>query len=168
MKKLSEIRQKAQRVLSENGVESSPVDIFGLIENEGIRILSEEMEDDHSGFLLVENGNATVAINSTHHSNRQRFTAAHELGHYFLHTQGKDGLFVDKAFKRSAVSSTGEDKMEIEANRFAAEVLMPKKVIEEKVGDNEITDLDVYRLANEFQVSDQAMTLRLVNLGLID
>ena len=168
MRKVSEIRQKAQKVLSDNVVTHAPVNVFELIKNEGIRTLTEEMEDDHSGFLLVEEGKATVAINASHPPNRQRFTAAHELGHYFLHAQGKDGLFVDKAFKRSPVSGTGEDAVEIEANRFAAEILMPKKFIEEKVGDDEITDLYILQLALEFQVSEQAMTLRLVNLGLID
>ena len=51
MKKVSEIRQEAQRILSDYAVESAPIDVFQLIENQGIRILFEEMEDDHSGFL---------------------------------------------------------------------------------------------------------------------
>jgi len=171
MRKVSEIRQKAQKVLSDNAVTNAPVDVYKLIENEGISILDEKMEDDHSGFLLAEEGKATIGINTSHHSKRKRFTAAHELGHYFLHAQGKDGLFIDKkekAFKRSTVSSTGEDAVEIEANRFAAEILMPKIFIEEIVGDDEITDLYIIDLAIQFQVSEQAMTLRLVNLGLID
>ena len=45
---------------------------------------------------------------------------------------------------------------------------MPKKFIEEKVGDYEITDLDIYPLAIDFEVSEQAMTRRLVDFGLID
>ncbi len=164
----TQIRKETKKFLKKHAVDHLPIDIFALIEQEGLKIIFEDMEDDHSGFLLVEKGKGTVAINSSHHANRQRFTGAHELGHYILHTQGVDRLFVDKAFRRSAASSTGEDYIEIEANRFAAEILMPEALIKETVGDRPLTDLDIYQLSLDFEVSEQAMTLRLVNLRLID
>ncbi len=167
-----QIKIEAEKVLNKYALQQLPIDIFNLIERMELKIMFEDMEDDHSGFLLVEKGKATVAINEDHHINRQRFTAAHELGHFVLHAKEEDELFVDKTFQRGAVSSTGTDYREIEANRFAAEILMPEKVInekiEEEIGDSGLTDLDIYQLAMEFQVSEQAMTLRLVNLGLID
>lgn len=162
-----EIRDIAEKLLREFPAEHLPIDVFGLIEKKGLNIIFEEIEDEHSGFLLVEKGKATVAINSGHHINRQRFTAAHELGHYMLHAKGTDHFFADQAFQRSVASSTGEDTIEVDANRFAAEILMPKNRIEEKAGGKTLTDVDVYRLALDFRVSEQAMTLRLVNLRLI-
>jgi len=168
MRSISEIRLQVNDFLQTKNINSVPVDVFELIEECGIKVIKDEMEDDHSGFLLVENGKATVAINSKHHPNRQRFTAAHELGHFFLHAQGEDKLFVDKAFNRNSTSSSGAEVLEIEANRFAAELLMPDFLVREKVGDRVISDLDVYQLAIDFKVSEQAMTLRLVNLRLID
>lgn len=167
----NQIREKSDNLLKEFGCSNYPIDIFSLVESVGLNIIFEEMEDDHSGFLLIEKGKGTVAINSKHHSNRQRFTAAHELGHYVLHAQGlsSDKFFVDTAFQRSAVSSTGSNTVEIEANRFAAEILMPKEILKVAVTKMApLTDLSIYQLALDFEVSEQAMTLRLVNLRLIE
>lgn len=163
-----EIEQKANQLLSKYSQTSAPVDVMALIEAEGIHLVIDEMDDDHSGFLLVENGVATIAINEDHHPNRQRFTAAHELGHYILHSEGRDRFFVDKAYYRGKTASEGTDSTEIEANRFAASLLMPEALVRERAQRVELTDVEIYRLSSLFQVSEQAMTLRLMNLNLID
>lgn len=168
MRTTNAINTKVRQLLAKHSANSTPVNVYRIIENEGISLSLEEMDDDHSGVLLVENGIAAIAVNSTHHPHRQRFSAAHELGHYILHSRGRDRLFVDKAYRRSLVSSSGTDTDEIEANRFAAALLMPENLIRQSIGDNTITDLDISKLALKFQVSEQAMTLRLVNLGLIE
>lgn len=168
MHSIETINAKIRQLLAKHAVDSAPVDIYRIIKEEGISFSLEEMEDDHSGVLLVENGVAAIAVNRAHHPHRQRFTAAHELGHYTLHSRGRDRLFVDKAYRRSLVSSSGTDTDEIEANRFAAALLMPDNLIRQDTGENPITDLDICKLALKFQVSEQAMTLRLVNLGLIE
>lgn len=142
--------------------------IYDLIEAHDIGLSFEELEDDHSGLLLVEDGEAEIVINSTHHPNRQRFTAAHELGHFVLHAQGKDRQFVDTAFNRDSASARGTKQEEIEANRFAAEVLMPRSLIVDALPQDPISDLDVFMLSMLFEVSEQAMDLRLVNLKLIE
>ena len=163
-----EIEQKANQLLSKYSQSTAPVDVMSLIEAEGIHLVIDEMDDDHSGFLLVENGVATIAINEDHHPNRQRFTAAHELGHYILHSEGRDRFFVDKAYYRGPTASAGTDSTEIEANRFAASLLMPAGVVKEYAQRVELTDVEIYRLSSLFQVSEQAMTLRLMNLDLIE
>lgn len=168
MRSINIINAKVRQLLAAHSANSAPVDVYRIIKDEGIALSLEEMEDDHSGVLLVENSIAAIAVNSTHHPHRQRFSAAHELGHYILHSRGRDRLFVDKAYRRSLVSSSGTDTDEIEANRFAAALLMPENLILRSIGDELITDLDVSKLALKFQVSEQAMTLRLVNLGLIE
>lgn len=168
MHSITAINIKVRQLLARHSADSAPVDVYRIIKDEGIALSLEEMEDDHSGLLLVENGVAAIAVNSTHHPHRQRFSAAHELGHYILHSRGRDRLFVDKAYRRSHVSSSGTDTDEIEANRFAAALLMPENLIRQYTGDLPITDLDICKLALKFQVSEQAMTLRLVNLGLIE
>ncbi|HEX7027757.1 MAG TPA: ImmA/IrrE family metallo-endopeptidase [Gammaproteobacteria bacterium] len=168
MRPINAINAKVRQLLDGHSVNSAPVDVYRIIKDEGINLSLEEMEDDHSGVLLVENGIAAIAVNSTHHPHRQRFSAAHELGHFILHSRGRDRLFVDKAYRRSQVSSSGTDKDEIEANRFAAALLMPEDLIRGYIGNEPITDMDIAKLALKFQVSEQAMTLRLVNLGLIE
>lgn len=164
----SEIEKRANELLAKYAQHTAPIDVIGIIESEGINLVVDNMDDDHSGFLLVENGAATVAINSEHHPNRQRFTAAHELGHYILHSQGRDRFFVDKAYFRGPSASAGTETQEIEANRFAACILLPAELVKEYANRTKLTDLEVYRLSTAFQVSEQAMTLRLVNLGLVE
>lgn len=165
---ISNIEEQANELLTKHAQYSAPIDVINIIESEGIKLIKDDMDGDHSGFLLVENGAATVAINSEHHPNRQRFTAAHELGHYVLHSKGRDRFFVDKAYFRGPSASAGTDAQEIEANRFAACLLMPANMLREYARHNSLTDLEIYKLSTIFGVSEQAMTLRLTNLHLIE
>lgn len=156
-------------LLREHKVTVPAVDVFRIIEENNIKLVREEMDDTDSGFLLIQGGNSTIALNASHHPNRQRFTAAHECGHYFLHCKGAkdDKFFVDQTFQRNQKAYAGTTQIEIQANRFAAELLMPEMMVVGAVGDNSISDLDISLLALRFEVSEQAMALRLVKLGLI-
>ncbi len=160
--------RRAAELLREHGITAPAVDAGALAEALGISVQYERLADDMSGVLLVEGGTAKVAINDSHHRNRQRFTLAHEIGHVLLHA-GEDGLFVDRRFFRNEWSSKGELREEIEANAFAASLLMPRRFVAQCIEPGAgITDLDVFRLATRFEVSEQAMTLRLVKLGFIE
>lgn len=72
---------------------------------------------------------------------------------------------------RNTASSKGEDTEEIEANRFAAELLMPQGFLERDLKEFSITDLHddrgMQQLAKRYKVSVQAMTTRLGSLGYI-
>ena len=160
--------RRATRLLREHGVVAPPVDVEGVAKALGISVNYERLDNDVSGLMLVENDVARVAINESHHRNRQRFTLAHEIGHLLLHTKG-DRVFVDRRFFRNQWSSKGELREEIEANAFAASLLMPRSLIEQYLEtEGGITDTDVFRLATRFEVSEQAMTLRLVKLNYIE
>lgn len=148
-------------------VTAPAVNVFRIIEENEIKLVFEDMDDSDSGLLLIEGGKATVAINKSHHANRQRFTAAHECGHYFMHRDGDEQLFVDQAFARGATASAGTDAIEIEANLFAAQLLMPEHMVKAAVVSESLSDLDISLLALRFEVSEQAMSLRLVKLGLL-
>jgi Zn-dependent peptidase ImmA (M78 family) len=110
-----------------------------------------------------------IAVNPAHHINRQRFTIAHELGHYFLH----EGLeeHVEENFRvawRSADSSKAINWIEIEANRFAAELLMPTRFLETDLNSLENIDKrSVALLAIKYIVSPEAMKIRLSQLGIL-
>lgn len=94
---------------------------------------------------------------------RQNFTIAHEIGHFAL-----GHLTPDKpVFRDTSEVFTGrvKDWQEVEANRFAAELLMPEKLVKSSIqrdGVNRIQDL-----AARFGVSQSAMHWRLVNLGML-
>ena len=110
-------------------------------------------------------------VKAAHHPKRQRFSIAHELGHYLPHRE--DGtVFVDRSsvFFRDRASSSGIRCQEVDANAFAAELLMPEGDLEAQLNGRPIDAFDevsVRRLAARFGVSAQALTIRLTRLDLV-
>lgn len=163
-----EIDNRAADLLRQCRLMSAPVDVESVAEHLGAQVVYDDLEDDVSGFLLREKGVATIAINQKHHPNRQRFTLAHECGHLFLHAQEGDRLWLDKTLFFRDESKTGDHFSEIQANQFAAGLLMPEELLKETLGETGlVNDMDVVRLAFRFQVSERAMTVRLISLGLL-
>ena len=161
--------RRAAELLRKLELHRVPVDVRSVAERLGAKVVYEDLDEDVSGFLLCESGASTIAINQQHHPNRQRFTLAHECGHLHLHADRGDRLWVDKTlFFRDASSSTGDHRAEIEANQFAAGLLMPTElVLSAFEPDHEFTEAHIVRLALRFEVSERAMTVRLISLGLI-
>jgi len=166
----TEPAKEAQRILEQSGNTGLPINVVKIIKSFGIELVFTPLPDEVSGILYPEDDNTNrIIVNSDHHENRQRFTMAHELGHYILHKNNK-GIHIDRqTFSRNANSRTGLDPIEIEANRFAAELLMPRNLIEEKMeGHEDVLDLQddiVWNLANMFKVSTAAMSIRLQSQG---
>jgi Zn-dependent peptidase ImmA (M78 family) len=136
----------------------------------GAILRSGDLPDNLSGFLLRQAGGAVIGVNAEHADTRQRFTIAHEIGHLLLHP---DQSYLDRkilpAYFRDDRSRTAEDKVEIDANQFAADLLMPKRFLLRALANREIDveDADeVSKLAKRFGVSPQALTYRLINLEL--
>jgi Zn-dependent peptidase ImmA (M78 family) len=115
---------------------------------------------------------SVIGINSSHRPRRQRFTAAHELGHLLMHPG--QPLLVDSSVRvnyRDKVSSQATDAEEVEANAFASALLMPEALIREQVQDLQRAGIRgrerlVSELAVRFDVSTEAMGYRLLNLGI--
>lgn len=150
--------ESAQQVLAAAGVGSIPVDVERAAAVLGIRVQYEPMDDDMSGYLERRGEEWVAGVNSHHSGVRQRFTIAHELGHFVLHRTSQDN-FRDVIFTRR---SMGRDLMEREADSFAAALLMPKEDVVRDIRDG-ITN--VHELAARYHVSGLAMKFRLVNLG---
>ena len=139
-----------------------------LIAGKGFRLMYPELGTDASGVLVRNNGVVVIGVNRAHSKTRQRFTAAHELGHALLH--GDTDIHHDAGFQvnfRSDLSSKGTDAMEIEANHFAACLLMPREFLEADP-DAFLVDVEdstaVASLARIYGVSAHAMSLRLAGL----
>jgi Zn-dependent peptidase ImmA (M78 family) len=167
---LSEIRKKAVKVLRENRIQKPPVHLETIAKQLGITIKFEPFEEDISGVLYRDQQGTIVGVNSFHHPNRQRFTIAHEIGHFVLHEMD---IHVDKGYRmvlRDSVSSQAVDPLEIDANRFAAELLMPESMVrkdaEELLHDME-DESGLQELASRYRVSTQAMAFRVANLNLL-
>lgn len=157
---------QATKILHQYGIRDVPVDVETLCKELGVKVETELLDDDTSGVIIMKNDRAVIGVNRNHHPNRQRFTIAHELGHFILHKNEQE-VFVDRRLYRDSHSATGEDIFEIEANTFAAEILMPEAIIYQYIE----TEIDLYdevlirNLARKFGVSEQAFTIRLMNLG---
>ncbi|MHB8812487.1 MAG: ImmA/IrrE family metallo-endopeptidase [Steroidobacteraceae bacterium] len=165
----SNIERKADRLLEEARLKHPPVNVEKLAKVIGVSVRLGPMPDELSGFLLHTEDGPIIGINSLHSKTRQAFTFAHECGHFLLHPKAN---FVDRGFYfRDARSAQATDPREIEANQFAAALLMPARFID-SVLRNRSVDIEDERTVKEFAkifgVSAQAFTFRLINLGLAE
>ena len=166
------IEEVAEKLLKDAGCYSIPVDINRVAEVKKIKLQAVDLLDEVSGFFVIKDLNPCIGFNKLHSEKRQRFTIAHELGHFILHSSDMP-LFVDKEEKvlyRNPESATGELNKEREANAFAAALLMPASLLKKEIHNCDISSTDSITdfLANRFKVSEKAMTYRLTNLGLLD
>jgi Zn-dependent peptidase ImmA (M78 family) len=151
-------------------VRDAPVPIDEIAAELDVDVRPEPLHGGLSGMLYrSREGRVVLGVNSMHAPVRQRFTIAHELGHFLLH---RDTLHVDGLVRRDEMSSLAADAKEIEANAFAAELLMPRDLVLGRVVEllpkSGVADPArlVLQLARTFGVSEQAMEFRLANLGL--
>ena len=164
--RLERIRQVARSLLAKLGVQAPPVPVRKLARSCGARIiLVPGNEADIDGFLYQENDEVVIGVNRDQALVRQRFTIAHELGHLLLHKHNQ--VHVDRGFRvrlRSGLSSEGIDPEEMEANRFAAELLMPIEFLQIDIEEREFDladDSEIKALAKRYGVSTQALAIRL-------
>jgi Zn-dependent peptidase ImmA (M78 family) len=170
-------RNRAEELLKVVGIANPPVDPERVARHLGLRIIVKEFSDvDISGLLMSTGGSAFVCVNRAHPRVRRRFTTAHEIGHYILHHRSDpaNSIHVDRGLVvnyRDSASTTGEHANEREANAFAAALLMPSKMLTRAVrrlsGSAPLVDYHVEQLAADFDVSEQAMTIRMQQLGLL-
>lgn len=139
-----------------------PVDPFLIARRLGLRVYVSELDDGVSGMLIKRSGydDPEIHLNAADSRNRQRFTCAHEIGHYMARTAaGNDGELWRYVDRRDDLASRGKDPEEIYANQFAANLLMPKDLVERMKSEHAVATL-----AYEFGVSSDAMNFRLDNL----
>lgn len=128
----------------------------------GVRVLSAALPKGISGEIRPDPENEAmfvIRVNRNDSARRQRFTVAHELAHYLLHRdQIGDGI-EDDVLYRSSLS----DAREAQANRLAADLLMPDAMVSEWIDKAKALHVEdvVGFLADKFNVSEAAMKIRL-------
>jgi Zn-dependent peptidase ImmA (M78 family) len=142
---------------------SVPVDVHGLPEGLGIKLKQAFLVNGISGMLERVGNSFLVTICATDPYTRQRFTLAHELGHYMLHRHlVGDGVDDDRAYRSTQVGKYHNTLIgpaeETEANKFAANLLMPRDLVNAEWAKDGST---VSSMAALFQVSEHAMSIRL-------
>lgn len=162
------LRPIAEALLAAEGIHKPPVPVERIARSLGAQVRYAPFEGELAGMLIrdADGRGVVIGVNSLHHPNRQRFTIAHECGHLRLH-QGQRA-YVDRSplriNRRDEVSSQATDAEEIEANRFAAELLMPYDMIIQDLVESslDIEDEGALRdFGDRYRVSMQALTLRL-------
>ncbi|HIB69006.1 MAG TPA: ImmA/IrrE family metallo-endopeptidase [Phycisphaerales bacterium] len=161
------VKREAKNCLEFGAEYGYPVDVKKIAEVFFDITVREMVFSDASvsGAIGYKDNKVTIAVNKKHSEERQRFTMAHELGHYCLHPEA---MVVDRALYRNTVSSEAVSVKEIEANGFAAELLMPEHDVREKVREfNALCEDEIRELCKRYGVSTMAMTVRLTSLGLM-
>jgi Zn-dependent peptidase ImmA (M78 family) len=131
-----------------------------------IKCFDSDFDDSRISGMLIRNKETNkfeIYVNRKHSDTRQRFTVAHEIGHYlswkhqsYSYEQlNKENEIEDYAisFRHESIQSDAET----EANEIAATILMP----EDKVRDLAKENLTIEEMAEKFFVSESAMTIRL-------
>lgn len=138
-----------------------PVDPVQIAKKLEISVVQMKLSEGVSGALIKESGgDPVIVLSELDGKNRQRFSCAHELGHY-AHRLINDADHYEYIDLRSELSETGSNAEEIYANEFAANLLMPDYEVKKLY-----KKMPFFLLISHFGVSESAMTFRLKNLGL--
>ncbi len=159
---ISEAAKTLERLKAD---QSEAIDIFKIIQNEGVWLMFQPMKNLY-GFYLKQGETAGIQINSQHPTKLQRYTAAHEFGHHVLrHLNSVD----DEALIARGYAS--KDLKEVAADAFAAHFLMPPTLVAallQKLGllgiPRSLTAKEVYRMSLEMGVNYSAAVNHLANL----
>jgi Zn-dependent peptidase ImmA (M78 family) len=139
-----------------------PVDPVTICRRVGLRVLDTALPQNVSGALIKEEGKEPmVVLHYADHSNRKRFTCAHELGHFVKRTSSSSSEDL-KMYKYIDFRSDTKGPDEFFANKFAASLLMPESEVKRswKSGGH------IIDFASRFGVSVEAARIRLSELGL--
>ncbi|MFA4833965.1 MAG: ImmA/IrrE family metallo-endopeptidase [Patescibacteria group bacterium] len=164
---LADAEQKAQELIKKYKF-NIPIELDDVEKKLNLKIEPIEFEDSISGLVKMngKDGKPVIAVNSLHNEHRQRFTVAHELGHLFLHAVYSLHVDPENIYYRDKESSQATKIKEMQANSFAAELLMPADKIKEDIksylGDHKSGPEKIIKEMSKFyNVSTEAMTIRL-------
>lgn len=120
-------------------------DPFEIAANSNIHIIEWDLHEDIRGYYKYDRRNQYIVLNSNLNNSEKKHTCSHELGHAILHPR------VNTPFMRQN-TFLSIDKIEREANRFSAELLIPDDIF--KVSNN------IYEIASLLQVPVELVKLK--------
>lgn len=159
--KVAEARHAAKALLKTAKITAAPVMISEVIKcvpksfNLTVRGTKDHLPNGLDAFTHKEEGLTIIGYNQNVAPVRQKFSVAHELGHLYMgHLHGHSSLDLNSA-----------DFDEIEANQFAAHLIMPTVMLRK---DIKTGIKDVKELAKRYFVSEDAMWWQLSKSGLMN
>ena len=154
-------RNMARKVLKDYKLSEVPTNLTVIFQGLHLKYIELNDASEIDGAILEIEGKPAIAVlNRARPLQRQRFTLAHDLGHIFLEHIRRD-IYDPEEIRESDLQSSGKTKppKELEADAFAAELLVPYEHLKKYTADMNNVD----KLAGIFLVSKQAMTLAVMN-----
>ncbi|WP_349972371.1 ImmA/IrrE family metallo-endopeptidase [Pseudomonas caspiana] len=149
---------ETQRAIITQHQGALPVAVGAIAKAFGLVVLKSTMQGSISGEIRESEGVVTIKVNRHDVKERQRFTLAHEIAHFLLHRERLIGGITDDILYRSRLS----DDLEREANRLAADIIMPSSLIEPALQacSNLKPEERYKKIAEQAQVSLAAIKIR--------
>lgn len=140
------------------------LDVVNLVESLGGEVYEVGYIKMNGNSMVVDpnDGSFKIYVSASDGKKRQKFTIAHEIGHYFIHYLGGNGETPETIYRRTSRAIGGPK--EYEANVFAANLLMPESKFKKSFEDSE---QDLAIVADQFGVSIAAAEVRARSLGLV-
>ena len=161
-----DLEDLTSNILLSNDMYKIPVDVVKIASANDIKVYEGDLNKNISGAIRYNKDEERfeILVNKNDLRVRQRFTIAHELGHYFLDREflKNEELHIDTILYRTENEEKEEKEREKRVDYFAGALLMNKTLLEKLRSENTVTEL-----AEIFDVSVSAMTVRLDILGLL-
>ena len=148
-------RQRAREVLQDQSITQPPVEVESIVRAHSLAVDYVSRGKGFNGRLLRER--MVIEVEGSIHPHRQRFTIAHEIGHYILGHSPVICVFDDRS------ADDPRQVNEYQANAFASELLMPEGWVKEYWRELQ----DFQAMAKMFYVSPEAMFRRVDSAGLL-
>ncbi len=157
-------RRTAEAFLRKEGITMLPVDPFAIAESRGILVQAKPNTEPGVSGMLLRHGNSFGILYATHIQNLgfQRFSVSHELGHYFI--EGHIDQVLKDGIHASQAGFVTADPYELEADHFAAGLLMPETPFRAAMDDVEHGLAGIEALADQCLTSLTATAIRYVGL----
>lgn len=155
-------RLSAVKILAEFGItEPEEIDIEAIAQYFGATVIPRRLQGSAARIIGIGD-RAFITVDSGSPRARQRFSVAHELGHWMIDRGQLSGFDCNE---RNLVTGWSIDSPERRANRFAADLLMPSPIFSPLAKNREITFETVRHLCERFETSLTATAIRLVESG---
>lgn len=155
-------RDLARKLLRDHNIVTTPIPVDEIAKKEGFSVKYLQGESNSFSGILHRDLKA-IGINADHPKVRQRFSIAHELGHFYLqHPQEEESLGIDDDSEEWRIC-------ESEANEFAGELLVPRDILKMECSKlkNKTLEEKVQSLLLSFTVSREVLIIQLTKYNLL-
>lgn len=147
-----------------------PIDISEIATCLDIVSIAPLTTDGFEGAIVKKDGQGFIFYNESSIESRQRFTIGHELGHWMIpHHLLNNSLSCTKdkfsKFNSNSKDLSKEVRIEIEANRFSAQLLMPSAEFKSDINRTEPDLRHLFKVAQKYNVSMAACCMRFKELS---